>query len=97
MTSHRLTAIAAILGFTLLTGCSSGPVYTPGGYTTSAPIVSTPRVYGGTTSTGSQGRASTVIGNSSTPARVYLNSRMTSEGVDIVPTLRSRFLNWTFR
>lgn len=97
MKSRILTATLLALSVTALAGCATGSNYGGAGYRSAGPLVTTPRVTGGTTSMGSQGRASTVIGNRSTPARVHLQSRLTADGIDITPSLRSRFLNWTFR
>lgn len=94
---NRTITISLLLASLSLAGCATGPEYGSGGYRSQAPIVSAPRVSGGTYGGASQGRASTVIGNSQTPARIHLNSRMTSDGFKVTPSIRSRFLNWSFR
>lgn len=80
-----------------LAGCASGPACQGGTVRAHDPIITTPRVSGATTGQGSRASGSMTIGNRTTPGRVHINARGSSDGVKASPSFRSRYINWSFR
>jgi outer membrane receptor for ferric coprogen and ferric-rhodotorulic acid len=91
----RACAVAGLL--MAISGCSTNSTYNSGHVSrVNDPIISTPRVNGSTTSSGTRASTSVTVGNRSTPGRVYINARATPQGVSVAPSFRSRYLNWRF-
>lgn len=82
-----------------LAGCAGHTTYQGGTarVANDGSLVTAPRINGTTTSQGTRANSSFTVGNRATPARVHINARSTTGGVDVSPSIRSRYINWSFR
>lgn len=92
----KLPPVFAIISLAMLTACAGTP--NSGHVSRADSMISTSGVSASTTSrAGTRARTSVTVGNRSTPGRVHINARSTSDGLSIAPSFSSDFLNWSFR